>query len=645
MCGIGGFVEVSPNKDSLHKLVLMNDTVIHRGPDAEGFFCFANNQPQHFIDPIRDSMLESGLISNFHLCHRRLSIIDLNERSHQPLTKHGLTLVFNGEIYNYIELRAELVDLGIVFVTTSDSEVILSAYHIWGSNCVKKFNGMWAFSIFNHQTKTLFLSRDRFGIKPLVYFFDEEKFVFGSEIKQLLAYGIEPIANLAVLYDFLIYDLSHHTEDSFFKNIKYLRPSHNLTVSLTDNKVNIIKEEYFCLDFSKNGFELDELSSNVYSILYDAVRMRLRSDVKVGSCLSGGLDSSTIVTIAAIVQGSDGKFVHKNDFETFTSKYNDPEIDETYYSDLINAATNSNSNKTSFSIEELIRDIESLVYFQEEPFDSFSIYGGYQVMKLASSNKMKVLLDGQGGDELFLGYEIYYVELLRSYLRKLQFKKIIKLFKEINDKSKLSANRLLMYYMYFNLSWVRRIIKTQSRSKVLNKTNYKRNKIAIKSNQDSSSNYVAWRNTKDLFKKNLFNRIQHLLHYEDRNSMAFSIETRLPFLDYRLVNLITSSNTEYLFNGHWLKGLLRKAMESRMSNEITYRKNKFGFPAPEEELLNGLIEKYGLENLFSNESVQFLFDVEAIQQNFDRNKNISIQLKFYLVSMWIKKFNVKIIQE
>jgi len=639
------FLEVNPSKKSLQKLTLMNDSVIHRGPDAEGYFFLENNQPLYFINPLRELFLNRISESNIFLCHRRLSIIDLNERSHQPYTKHGFTIVFNGEIYNYIEIREELIELGIIFDTSSDTEVILSAYYMYGSNCVKKFNGMWAFSIFEHSTKILFLSRDRFGIKPLVYYYDEERLVFGSEIKQLLSFGIEPIANLSVLNDFLINDLSHHTEDSFFKNIKYLSPSHNMIVTIIENKISVNKEVYFNLDFSKNGLGLDELAINVSSTMEDAVKIRLRSDVNVGSCLSGGLDSSTIVTLAAKIQGVNGRFVNQHDFETFTSKYNDPKIDETYYSNLINEATNSNSNQTSFSVDELIHDIDSLIYYQEEPFDSFSIYGGYRVMKLASSKRMKVLLDGQGGDEIFLGYEIYYVEFLWSLIKGLRFKKILKLFSEIKHKSKLSAKKLLIYLIYFKLSWIRRIIKEKTRKKILNKTFYKRNKKNTNSIQNPSSNYVTWTSTEDLFKRNLYHRIQHLLHYEDRNSMAFSIETRLPFLDYRLVNLITSSNIEQLFNDNWLKGLLRKAMENEMPAEIIFRRNKFGFPAPEKELLGGLTDKYGIDDLLSNEEVKALFNIDVIRKIYDRNKNLTIQLKFYLVSMWIKKFNVKIFQD
>jgi asparagine synthase (glutamine-hydrolysing) len=642
MCGIGGFVEVIPSNNNIQKLTRMNDAVVHRGPDAEGYFLFSENTPSHFIETNRDELMNFNIESRFNLCHRRLSIIDLKERSHQPLTKHGLTLVYNGEIYNYLEIKDELIGLGVDFETTSDSEVILSAYHCWGSDCVKKFNGMWAFAIFEHSTETLFLSRDRFGIKPLVYFDNGQEFIFGSEIKQLLAYGIEPIANLPVLYDFLVYDLSHHTDESFFQNIRYLKPSHNLTVRIIDNKVSITLDRYYEIKFQRYGFSFERLKIEVQNTLKDSVRLRLRSDVKVGSCLSGGLDSSTIVALAANIQGVEGKFFKKSDFETFTSYHDDPAIDETYYSNLVNEFTNSNSNKTTFSVDQLSKDLDRLIYHQEEPFDSFSIYGGYQVMKKAALSNVKVLLDGQGGDEVFLGYEIYYVELIRTYLKRLQILKLLKLFKEIQNKSKLSSMDLLKYYFYFNNSFLRNFIKRKKRVKYLN-NNYHSYERKLKSVIDPKSNYVFWSSFKDLYNKNLFKRIQHLLHYEDRNSMSFSIETRLPFLDYRLVNIVSSVSSEDIFSEYWLKGLLRKSVDSLLPAEITYRKTKFGFPAPEEELLNSLINQNGIGDLLELESVQNLFNVGAIKEIFENKTNTSVRLKFYLVSMWIKKFNVRIV--
>jgi asparagine synthase (glutamine-hydrolysing) len=622
MCGIAGFFINTIEPRSSEMLVKMTDAVIHRGPDAEGYFHHSGNISNLYLGTDgRTKILDESPNKGLFLGHRRLSIIDLSDSGTQPMSKHGLTLLFNGEIYNYLELREELVQLGIQFTTKTDSEVILSSFHVWREEAFHKFNGMWSIAIFSEKSNTLYLSRDRFGIKPLYYYLDGKKIVFSSEIKQILAYGIVPKINKQVLDSYLLYDITDYNDQTFFQGINSVPPSTICSIQLTEwpNQLKIISYYNLGKDY------LGQIS--VESLIEDSIRLRLRSDVEVGSCLSGGLDSSTIVAFASDLHRKSNS---EKPFKTFTTTHSDSQVDETYYSKLVNEFTRTKGIYVEFESDRFLDELENLIYHQEEPFSGFSIYASYKVMQAAANNKIKVLLDGQGGDEVFLGYEVYYVNLLKYLISKGKIIRVYRLFKTVGSRSKLSRLMLIKYFVYFSFSSFRRTNKKRNLNKIKN-SNYKLNKIELK------DDYMRPISFDNLLHNNLFHRIQHLLKYEDRNSMAFSIETRLPLLDYRLVNEVYKSTPEQLFDDYWLKSILRNVAEKKLPKEVAYRKVKYGFHAPEKELLNK-VDKKMVDELLNLDQMQKIFNINKLREMFEKNIEHSVLIKVVLLGMWIKKF-------
>jgi asparagine synthase (glutamine-hydrolysing) len=634
VCGISGFYITDEIINASEKIVSMNDKVIHRGPDAEGFMHSYNGLINYYYgDSCKDKLLEDSPKKGLFMGHRRLKIIDLSDAGTQPMSKHNLTLLFNGEIYNYLEIKEDLISQGIQFTTKTDTEVILSAFHHWGNNAFDRFNGMWAIVIYDQNNEKITLSRDRFGIKPLYYFIDETKLIFSSEIKQILEYGIQPILNKNVLDNYLFYGISNFNDETFFQGIFSIPPSSVCYVELHQLYKGITVDYYYQLQFQRDkNRDFDVAAQKIEHYLNDSVRLRLRSDVEVGSCLSGGLDSSTIVAIASKIHSES---TTTNPFNTYTTTHNDPSVDETYFSKLVNQHTGTIPYYCYFTSGDLVSELKRLVYHQEEPFPNFSMYGSYKVMQAASENSTKVLLDGQGGDEVFLGYVTYYAEYLRHLIKNRKFKEVLVLFKSIDERSALSKKSLLKSYLYFNFSGVRRLYKLIKYKKIFN-PNYRFVKSLLHEFSINEDGFDS------LFKKNLYQRIQPLLRYEDRNSMAFSIETRLPLLDYRLINVMVNLDPEIIIKDGWLKYLLRKSAESILPSEIVYRKNKFGFNAPDSELYKRVEEEGLMNEILELDEIQTLFNVKEVRNKIFQKNDIALGVKILFLGMWFMEFNAKL---
>jgi asparagine synthase (glutamine-hydrolysing) len=544
MCGISGIINLNNTPVDYEVLKKMNDIVHHRGPDDEGFF----------------------IHKNVGLGHRRLAIIDLSASGNQPM--HYLdryTIVYNGEIYNFLELKKQLIARGYIFKSKSDTEVILAAYDCWQETCVNYFNGMWAFAIFDKKEHKLFCSRDRFGVKPFYYVFQNQEFYFASEIKQFLACKyIKKLPNQAVMLQFLILNSCELTEETFFESIYKLPASHNLTLDLKSGK-HIIKR-YYEIELKPNyqNLNFDDALENFTALFEDSVRLRLISDVKVGTCLSGGLDSSSIAAFAANIYNKDtGKF------SAITAK-TEGKFDESDYAKKVVDYHNldwhiSNEDKNKFASE-----IDKILYFQEEPIVTPSVFLQYNVMKLARKSNIPVLLDGQGGDETLLGYAKYIPASIKGVSVKNQISAIFQLKKNYN----LSYKYLLLNQLYFSNFRIRQ-------QKLLHFAHYiGLNKKLI--------NDIDWTYIKEYAasNNNLFSlqklEIEHttlpsLLRYEDKNSMAHSVETRLPFLDYRLLEFNLSINSNHKIQKGYSKFILRKSVENSLPDDIVWRKNKFSF--------------------------------------------------------------------
>lgn len=597
MCGIAGLVKKDGSDVSELEIRKLTDIIHHRGPNDEGYY----------------------LKKNLSLGHRRLSILDLTEAGHQPMSYGHLQIIFNGEIYNYLEIRKELKSLGFNFITGTDTEVIAAAYIQWDFNCVNHFNGMWAFTIFDERKQVLFCSRDRFGIKPFYYINTDSIFAFGSEIKQLHSLGFNKV-NLKILFDYLYLGYQNHTNETFFQNVFQLEPSHNLIYNLISNEV--ILKKYYELQFQKDIYNLNQTESEkLYEEkIKDSVSLRLRSDVKVGTCLSGGLDSSFIAATASEIYHKNGL----NRFTSITAKSNDAKNDEVNFAKMVIEKSKLDGKIVTPEFENIYQDLEKIVYHQEEPFGGPSIFMQYYVMKAARENQCIVLLDGQGGDETLLGYERYYM----SFLRNVPLSNFLNWFKKISFNSKLTIKDVISYYLYFNFPQIR-MRNLRSRIKEI-KDKYKKylnNELIYEYSNASKDLY-------NLQKLELTKtQLTSLLNYEDKNSMAWSVETRLPFLDYRVVEAAISIKPEYKINGGWSKHLLRKIGEKILPREIAWRKNKIGFEAPE--------NFWEMNDKFN----QLIEDSVILNEIFDDTSKITdskMKWKMLSIALWEKKFQITI---
>lgn len=603
MCGISGII----NKTNLavdKKLIKnINDLISHRGPDGEGFY-------------YRDS---------FAFGHRRLSIIDLTEHGSQPMSyKNRYWITYNGEVYNYLEIKEELVSLGHSFVSTSDTEVILAAYDEWGSECLNRFNGMWAFAIFDSFKNIIFLSRDRFGIKPLYYSNKSDRFIFGSEIKQIIALQDTIKANRRVIIESLLTSIDGHTEETYFADVNSFPSSH---FGIYDLKNHLLKvKRYYELKIDQ---EIKTLPLNVAQVKFrelfnDSISLRLRSDVKVGTCLSGGLDSSATSSIASgfYHQLVDQKFIGIH------AKSSDSESDESNFAKIVSKYLKIDLHIVEPKTNDFLNKINELIYTQEEPFGSPSMFMGWHVFEKAKALGCKVMLNGQGGDEVLLGYERYYA----SFLKSISFLSFFKEAKAISKNSKLGLKNLLLYSFYFTNARLR-INRLKKRSFLLPKF---KNDFEYDTIRKSTKSFKNIEELQLLEVSSI--QLPHLLRYEDRNSMRHSIETRLPFLDYRLVELCLSIAPKFKIQKGWTKYILRKATEDVLPASISWRKDKKGFEAPEKTWVGGSSEM--MKSAIRNSKIlSEIVEVEKLLSEFNK-LSFKTRWNYFMIAVWEKKFNV-----
>lgn len=600
MCGISGIINRTGSPVSEEEIRSINDLIVHRGPDAEGYF-FAHS---------------------FAFGHRRLSILDLSEAGSQPMAyMDRYTITYNGEIYNYIELKEELVALGYEFLSRTDTEVILAAYDCWGQACVSRFNGMWAFAVYDQERQMIFCSRDRFGIKPFYYTETADCFVFCSEIKQALAMRPRNVANLPLLVDYLVLRLSEHTSETFFADVHTLRGGHNLVYDLSNHQFEV--QRFYQLESDEALAAEDEAGAveRYRALLEDSVRLRLRSDVKVGTCLSGGLDSSSIAAIASAKHAEQSE----QPFTAITAASTNPANDESDYAQLVAHKSGLDWNLTKPSSDDFLKIAEELVRVQEKPFGGPSLVMQYYVFRKAKDLGCKVMLDGQGGDETLLGYERYYV----AYILSLPFARAVVAFFHSSRNSRLKIRQILFYLVYFLFAGAR---KTYLR---------RRNHFLKREYLDGVSwdwlqrRSTANRDLVELQKLEIASvQLPHLLRYEDRNSMAHSIESRLPFIDYRLVELALSLPDEFKIRDGWTKYLLRKSAEPYLPTEVTWRRSKFGFDAPASDWLRD-----------NSESIQRTIDASPLVAELTRRTtdlSDTSRWTLFFIAMWERVYEVRV---
>jgi asparagine synthase (glutamine-hydrolysing) len=637
MCGIAGIFYLNGRAIEPELIYKMSSTMKHRGPDSQAYAFFPLEGKKFIVTEHEESQLP--FTCSLGLAHLRLAILDLSSKAHQPMSNEdqSLWLIFNGEIYNYKELRTELKAAGHQFRSKSDAEVILHAYEEWGMECLKRFNGMWAFALWDSTKGSLILSRDRFGIKPFYYLYRDNKFIFASEIKAILKIcPDERQPNYQSIHHFLSTGMHDDSQQTFFKNIQQLLPATCLKISSQGSK----QWKYWQLEKAEDNFSIEE---NPYEqflyLLKDAVRLRLQSDVPVGTCLSGGLDSSSIVCLATeIVQ---------QPMHTFSSIYEEEAYNESFFANLIINQCKTKSLFINPKTDDFFETLSKIIWHQDEPTYASGIYSQWHVMKLAAGN-VKVLLDGQGGDEILGGYHSFFLPYLADYVRhSLSPKNWIKLAQLLTEIRSIKAlsNQILPKLLLALISpqLVHGVEKFVDKKRAAINPEFEK----------SFSKGRYYPSIKKPFKSKLNNWLYHtltqasipaLLHYEDRNSMAFSIESRTPFLDYRLVEFMFQLPFDYKIKNGMTKYILRKALEGILPPEIVNRKDKKGFPTPDALWFRGKL-KDEVRDLLASSSFKNreILDRKKALHVFEKHCQGKMDYSWYIwrwinLELWFREF-------
>ncbi|RRV44840.1 MULTISPECIES: asparagine synthase (glutamine-hydrolyzing) [unclassified Pseudomonas] len=570
MCGILGGVwkQVDSSLESRVKSALA--TIRHRGPNDSGYE----------VETINDSCVVLG--------HTRLSVIDLSEAGHQPMYSQDrrYSMVFNGEIYNYKELRSELESFGYLFVSDSDTEVLLVAWQHWQEASLKRFVGMFAFAIYDHWNSTIHCARDAFGIKPFFYSIEKSGLCFASElsaVKELKGGRAE--LNWQRAYDYLTHGDYDTNDQTFFKDVFHLPPGHIASFDINNCKLLQLRRWYTPTLQERNDLSFAAAADELRERFLDSIRLHLRSDVPLGAALSGGLDSSAVVCAMRYIDP-------KMPIHTFSYIAQGSTVSEEYWADQINEYVGAHANKVIVSPTDLIRDLDDLIKVQGEPFGSTSIYAQYRVYQLARDCGVTVTLDGQGADEMLAGYTGYPGQRIRSMVERGEYARAVNF---LNKWTKWPGR---------SLTWAVGSALGQFTSGRVN--DFLR---AL----DGRQNVPSWidggvladggvrcentrrhcdiqlqgrRLTSELATSLHYRGLQHLLRHGDRNSMRFSIESRVPFLTTGLTEFLLSLPEHYLISDSGeTKHIFRAAMRGIVPDQSLDRRDKIGFQTPEKDLL------------------------------------------------------------
>jgi asparagine synthase (glutamine-hydrolysing) len=557
MCGFTAILQTDGRRVEQRTIERMTQVIRHRGPDDSGSF---------FSGPVG-------------MGFRRLSILDLSPTGHQPMsTQDGqLTVVFNGEIYNYVELRAELQARGHRFVSSGDTEVLLNAYREWGSRCVDRFNGMWAFLIYDRGNGKLFGSRDRFGIKPLYVYRGPRHVLLASEIKSIRASGLyKDVTNIKIAASYLLEDRLDESAETFYAGIEAIPAGTAFELTL-DGRLR--QWRYWSLE-TQGESPVDDPAAGFAELFEDAVQVHMRSDVPVGVNLSGGLDSTSIICSSARVRAAQGA---NGPLMAFC--YQAPRFDESTYIGHTVDQTGATLVNLETSPQLLWADLERMLWHQDEPVHSMTAVIGYQLMRLAAQHGVKVILNGQGADETIGGYANYFRDYWHSLLRA---GRIVDTWKQLGEHSAVHRSKRLPLFF----AQVRHLIQAQlqsfapyqslsawSAARRLRQSNrwFKQDLLGVLPANGSEPGF----DLRSVLRRSVeTSPLPIYLRVEDRNSMAHSVEARLPFLDYRLVELLFALPAEWHLRGPWNKFVLREAMRDRIPESVRTRPDKMGFPYP-----------------------------------------------------------------
>lgn len=568
MCGIAGIVARDGFDPRL--LISMTHAVAHRGPDGYGFAFFGCGAHARGEFTYNEDRLPSVCSPVIGLGNRRLAILDLSPLGNQPMQSEdgNACITYNGEIHNYLEIRATLEARGHRFKTRTDTEVLLHAYQEWGSASLTKCNGMWSFAIWDSTRRMLFCARDRFGVKPFFYFASASSFLFGSEIKQILQWpGLSRAANEGPVIDYLEQGLLGHSEETFFKGVHELPAAHFLTLDLTKPSMTPVIQPYWSLEIKEpNKMPAEEACGEFFTRFNKAVALRMRSDVAVGSCLSGGLDSSAIVCTAA-------RHVQHNGIHSFSSCSDDAEGDEQDYINEVVASARLKPHWVFPDAERFWADLNRLLWHQEQPIGGMGVYAQWRVMEAARRERVPVLLDGQGGDETLCGYRKFHFLYLWQLLKNAEPS-----FLREGLLWPLHATRPRWNWpeagRYFPVPLARPFSVT---SRVCHPEFQRKHRDRHRRLAEAGD--LRERQKADLTRYSL----PELLRYEDRNSMAHSIEARVPFLDHELAEFLVNCAPALKLHRGWSKWILRQALKGILPERVRLRKTKLAFHVPQRQ--------------------------------------------------------------
>jgi asparagine synthase (glutamine-hydrolysing) len=583
-------------------------------------------------------------VAELFLLHRRLSIIDLSAGGHQPmLTIDGrYAIIFNGEIYNYLELREELTTLGHRFRSRSDTEVLLIAFQQWGIQCFPRLVGMFACAILDRPARRLWLIRDFFGIKPLYYALWQEGMAFASEIRPLLELpGVARTVNPHRLYDYLCSGITDHGAETMFAAIKQLPPAHYVEICL-DNPIALRPVRYWDIDpTEKADLSFDEAAKTLRRLFLDSVQLHLRSDVPVGAALSGGIDSSAIVMAMR----------HLNrdlEIHTFSFIADDPAISEERWVDVVGDSACATMHKVKLTPDELTANLDRLIEVHGEPFISTSMYAQYRVFQAAREAGIKVMLDGQGADELLGGYPLYQLARISSLVRRRQLSKAAQAAH--SGATSLVGLKLLLRALGRSAppsvqAFLRRVLRRNAKPTWVNTAWFMQHGVQPMFPCEMGGKEVL---KQELYRTLTETTLPQLLHYEDRNSMAFSIESRVPFLTPGVVNFLFQLPEDYIISpGGTTKAIFRCAMRGIVPDIILDRRDKIGFRTPEEGWFLSMAP--WVESVLSSPAARQInaLNVKEIQLEWERivrrsQPYYSCVWRWINVILWAQRFSIEV---
>lgn len=627
MCGIAGIIRTHENSADARTVDAMAEALAHRGPDDQGLYTF----------------------EGVSLAHRRLAIID-PKGGKQPMCNEdgSIWIVFNGAVYNYLELRQELIAYGHTLATYSDTEVIIHLYEQFGEECLAKLNGMFSFVIMDQRKRRVFAARDRFGLKPFYYYRDADAYFFASEPKAFFAAGVlRAEADPAGLQDYLTFQFTLGSK-TMFKRVSKLEPGHALILDLQSSDLPMRKWCWWDLRFYDDTHHTEDYFHDKLSgLIADSVKMRMRADVPVGSYLSGGLDSSTVAVIAS--ESLSGAAFH-----TFTGTFAEgAEFDESGYARMVAEQASTIHHELVMTADDFRQDIERIIHTMDEPCAGPGVFPQYCVSRMAREH-VKVVLGGQGGDEIFIGYARYLVAYLEEVLRGNIF--------ETHDHTKHSVSlesivpNLPMLRQYVPMmrgfwrdglfcSLEERYFKLIDRSEGM--------AGVMDHNLFDGSAYSPFEEFKAIFLKqertSYVNRMCYfdikgslpaLLQVDDRTGMAFGLESRLPLLDYRIAELFAAIPPGIKFKGGKSKALFREVIRNLLPKAVLERKDKMGFPVPLNLWYQGELKDYVRDILLSEKAVnRGIFNPETIRSLLEKDQQFSRVLWGCLcLELWHRAF-------